>query len=692
MITRLQIKNNCFIFFFFALSIFMLTFNSIYSQNLENKNKEQRMKWWQEARFGMFIHWGLYAIPAGEWGKGKGHAEWIRHTAQIPIEEYDKFVYQFNPVKFDAGDWVQMAKDAGMKYIVITSKHHDGFCLFDSEYTEYDVMSTPFQRDIMKELADACHKHGLKMCWYHSIMDWHHPDYLPRRDWEDRSAEGADLNRYIKHMKNQVQELLTNYGPIGVMWFDGEWEGTWKHEHGLDLYKFCREIQPDVIVNNRVDKGRSGMAGMTVDDSFAGDFGTPEQEIPATGLSGVDWETCMTMNRHWGYNKYDKDFKSTKDLIQKLADIASKGGNFLLNIGPTAEGLFPQESMDRLREIGEWMKINSTAIYDTKASPFKELPWGRCTQKKLDSGKIRLFLHVFDWPEKRKLIVPGIYNKPQQAYLLSDNKKVSLKVKRKQDALVIKVPSEAPDAINSIVVLDIIGKPDVAEAPEILAENNIFIDQVEVRIVSERENIEMRYTLDGKTPSKKSPIVTGPILLKKTMVVTTRSFRNGKPVSGSRKKKFTRVDGIPAVEIENTQQGIKFEYYEGDWNFVPEFDTLKPVKFGVTPNFDFSPRDNDEYFSFRYSGFIKIPKDGVYNFFTKSDDGSQLFIGEKMVVDNDGLHGAYEQDGAIPLRAGFHLIVVTFFEKTGGDMLDVYWKGPGFAKEQIPANVLFYTE
>jgi alpha-L-fucosidase len=686
-IIRLRLFKLLLIF----LIIILITFPCS-AQDLKNRESMDRMEWWREARFGMFIHWGLYAIPAGEWGKGKGHAEWIRHTAQIPMEEYDKFVELFNPIKFDADQWAQMAKDAGMKYIVITSKHHDGFCLFDSEFTDYDVMSTPFQRDIMKELSDACQKYGLKMCWYHSIMDWHHPDYLPRRDWEDRSAEGADLNRYIKQLKSQVKELLTNYGPIGVMWFDGEWEGTWKHEHGLDLYKFCREIQPDVIVNNRVDKGRSGMAGMTIDDSYAGDFGTPEQEIPTTGLPDVDWETCMTMNQHWGYNQYDKDFKSTKDLIQKFADIASKGGNFLLNIGPTAEGLFPRESIDRLREIGEWMKINNESIYATQASPFKELDWGRCTQQKFESGQTRLFFHVFEWPEKRKLIVPGIYNKPVKAFLLSDKKGSPLKVKRKEDALIIKVPTAAPDPINSVVVLDIVGKPDVSEPPEILAENNIFIGQIEVRISSERENVEMRYTLNGKTPSKRSPLVTGPIFLEKSTVLTTRAFRDGKPVSGSRQEEFTKVDGIPAMNVEKVSGGIKYEYYEGDWNFVPEFKTLKPIKFGITPTFDFSPRDNEEYFGFRYTGYIKIPKDGVYTFFTKSDDGSQLFIGEKLVVDNDGLHGAYEQQGVMPLRAGFHRIVVTFFEKIGGDMLEVYWKGPGIKKELIPENALFFSK
>lgn len=296
-------------------------------------DRDARMRWWQEARFGLFIHWGLYAVPAGEWKSTTDHGEWIRTTAQIPLEEYDKFVHQFNPAKFNPDEWVRIAKDAGMKYIVITSKHHDGFCLFDSKYTDFDVTSTPFKRDIMKELSEACRKQGIKMCWYHSIMDWHHPDYLPRREWEkDRSTEGADFDRYVQHMKNQLKELVTNYGEIGVLWFDGEWESTWNTKYGRDLYNYVRNLQPNIIINNRVGAGRSGMEGFTKEGEFSSDFGTPEQEIPATGLPGVDWETCMTMNDHWGYNSHDQNWKSAKDLIQMLADIASKGGNFLLNV------------------------------------------------------------------------------------------------------------------------------------------------------------------------------------------------------------------------------------------------------------------------------------------------------------------------------------------------------------------------
>ncbi|MCP4711633.1 MAG: alpha-L-fucosidase, partial [Planctomycetes bacterium] len=245
--------------------------------------------------------------PAGEWKDTTNHAEWILTTAQIPVDEYEQFGGQFNPVKFNAADWVRMAKEAGMKYIVITSKHHDGFALYDSKISDYDVMDfTPFKRDILQELTDECQRQGIRMCFYHSIMDWHHEDYLPRRGWESRSAEGADMKRYIKYMNEQVREIVTAYDP-GVLWFDGEWEATWEHEYGLDLYNYVRGLKPDIIINNRVDTGRGGMGGMHDSKQYAGDFGTPEQEIPATGLSGYDWETCMTMNDHWGWNKNDKN-------------------------------------------------------------------------------------------------------------------------------------------------------------------------------------------------------------------------------------------------------------------------------------------------------------------------------------------------------------------------------------------------
>jgi len=651
---------------------------------------DARMQWWRDARFGLFIHWGLYSIPAGEWKGRTNHAEWIRTTAEIPLAEYDKFVSQFNPVQFNADEWVRMAKAAGMKYIVITSKHHDGFCLFDSQYTDFDVASTPFKRDILKELADACHKQGIRMCWYHSIMDWHHPDYIPRRDWEkDRPASGADFNRYVAHMKNQIRELLTKYGDIGVLWFDGEWESTWNQNYGRDLYAFVRSLQPNILVNNRVGAGRSGMEGLTKEGEFGGDFGTPEQQVPATGMPGVDWESCMTMNNHWGYNKNDSNWKSTKTLIQMLADIASKGGNLLLNVGPTAEGVFPQASIDRLREISRWMDVNSEAIYATKASPFQKLDWGRCTSKTVDGGT-RLYLHVFDWPRDGKLIVPGIFNASRLAYLLADSKKAALPVARQEDALAISVPAAAPDPLDSVVVLDVSGKADVNDPPKIEHDFDLFIDAMDVAITSDRDDVEVRYTLDGSVPNANSSVVKDTIRLTDTKVVSARCFRAGRPVSASVQAKFTKAVPLPAQKIASPAGGLQYAYFEGDWNSLPDFKMLKPIAEGGAQNFDISQRKKPEYFGIEYTGYIQIPEADVYAFTLTSDDGSRLYIGDTLVTDNDGLHSSQEKRGMIALTAGLHPVRVTYFNKTGGMELQVSYAGKKTKKQVIPASILFH--
>lgn len=674
------------------LLLVLLCITSLYAQDFTRETKKQhdaRMEWWREARFGMFIHWGLYAIPAGEWNGKTDYGEWIRTSAQIPLETYDKFVQQFNPVKFDAEDWVKMAKYAGMKYIVITSKHHDGFALFDSKVSEFDVMATPFKRDILKELADACRKHGIKMCWYHSIMDWHHPDYLPRREWEkNRSAEGADYERFITYLKAQLKELLTNYGDISVLWFDGEWENTWNDKRGFDLYNYVRSLQPNIIINNRVGASRNDMQGFSKEGGFAGDFGTPEQQIPATGLPGVDWETCMTMNDHWGYNKNNHNWKSTKQILQMLADIASKGGNYLLNVGPTSEGLFPQPSVERLKEIGDWMQVNGEAIYGTHASPFKNLSWGRCTQKEIKGGT-RLYLHVFDWPTDGKLIVPGIFNKVKKASLLSDPTSKSLATKRNEDAIEITVPIEAPDKNNTVLILDLAGKPEINNPPVIKSEASIFIDEMNVTVLAESKKVQLRYTMDGSQPTTKSPLVAGNIKIKETCTLSVRGFKNGKPVSETTQASFTKVEPVKSVKVEDPVNGVNYKYYEGDWDELPKFEELKPMSAGAIANFSYSVRKHVDLFGFEYDAFIKIPKDGVYYFYTTSDDGSRLYIDDKLIVDNDKLHGSVEKEGIAALAEGYHSIKVKYFDKTGGDDLKVFIKGSGLPKQQIPDNMLF---
>lgn len=434
--------------------------------NYLNETPEQRdarMKWWSDARFGLFIHWGVYSVPAGVWDGQTNYAEWFLEQTHMPVSQYEKFADRFNPVKFDALAWVRAAKAAGVKYIVITSKHHDGFGMFRSDLTDWCIKRTPFQRDPIKELADACRVEGIHFCLYYSIMDWHSPDWGTRRPWNDLAAGDGppDMDRYVAYMKGQLKELLTRYGPIGLLWFDGEWESPWTNERGIDLYNYVRSLQPAIIVNNRVGKARAGMNGMN-EGAGVGDYGTPEQNIPATGFGpGVYWESCMTMNNHWGYNQDDQHWKSTETLVHNLIDCASKGGNYLLNVGPTSEGLIPAPSLERLKEIGDWMKVNGDSIYGTGASPFKNLSWGRCTTK-TDGSKTTLYLHVWEWPADGKLIVPGLKNAIASATLLATGE--SLKTSRDGGDVIITVPATAPDAISSTVVLNIEGMPDVAAA------------------------------------------------------------------------------------------------------------------------------------------------------------------------------------------------------------------------------------
>jgi len=639
-----------------------------------------RMAWWREARFGMFIHWGLYAVPAGEWNGKTSYGEWILDSARIPVDQYEPLRDRFNPTRFNAAEWARMAKDAGVRYIVITTKHHDGFALFDSTVSDYDVMATPFKRDIMKELVEACRAAGLRIGWYHSIMDWHHPDYLPRRGWEKRPAQGASFDRYVEYLKGQVRELLTTYGPIDVMWFDGQWEATWTHERGLDLYRYVRGLQPGIIVNNRVDKG-GGDFGLTRDASFAGDFGTPEQEVPPTGLPGVDWETCMTMNDNWGYNSHDLNFKSTEQLIRTLVDVASKGGNLLLNVGPTGEGLFPQTSIERLADIGRWMKVNGEAVYGTTASPFPSVSWGRVTQKPLPDGTTRLYLHVFNWPRTGKLAVQGLLSDPVRAFLVSDAARTPLATSRDADAVVLSVPAAAPDAIDTVIALDIKGRPDVAVAPSVTAMFPIFVDTLDVTVTTGQAGVDLRYTTNGLTPGPASPLVAGPIHLTATTEVSARAFRGATPVSPVGRASFKKVFPSKGVAIDQNEPGLRYEYFEGPFEKLADLKT--PLRHGVVKAFDLSPRGRPTNFGFRYSAYLKVPRRGLYQFALTSDDGSRLAVDGETLIDNDGLHGAKEKTGVTALDAGLHSIQVEFFQ-AGGDMnLRVHWSGPEMPRQPI---------
>jgi alpha-L-fucosidase len=667
--------------------------------NLVNETPEQhdaRMKWFREAKFGMFIHWGAYSTAAGEWnGKPvRGIGEWLLSNAQITPEDYAVLQQRFNPVKFDAKEWVRIAKDAGMKYIVITSKHHDGFCLWDSALTDWDVGGSPFApRDPLKELADACTEAGIRLCFYHSIMDWHHPDYLPRRAWDARPTDGADYARYVEYMKGQLKELTSGkYGDVGILWFDGEWEGTWTHEMGKDLYDYCRALDADIIVNNRVDTGRSGMEGITREGDYRGDYGTPEQQIPATGLpAGVDWETCMTMNDTWGFKKNDRNWKSSEDLVRKLVDIASKGGNFLLNVGPTGEGEIPAPSVERLAAMGAWMRLNAPAIQGTQANPFPESPaWGRVTRAKNDDGSDRLHLCVFDWPADGKLRLSGLLSEVRRVRIIGQVTRNFWTFDRDGDAYVFNLPEKPIDPACTVVVVDLAEPLAVAELPEISAADDVFVGSLMVAVGQKGDSkVVYRYTVDGSEPVATSSAAGRPFTLDASATVKARGFLGDRPVTRTMERRFEALAPVRAVQTLKLDDGLAYAAYE-----VPEsikscaaITGAKKVGEGVAsvPSVEVKPRE--EYFGLVFNGFIEVPETGVYRFFVDSDDGSAMLLHGQVVVDNDGPHSATEKSGAVALEAGLHPIEIRMFEAAGQDLLRVSWIAPGMAKKAaVPAS------
>ena len=403
-----------------------------------------RLQWFRDAKFGLFIHWGVYAMI--------GREEWARQLLQIPLAQYQDYADDFDPVHFNPDEWAALAKEAGVKYVVITSKHHDGFAIFDSAYTDYDIMRAKYGRDILGPLSVSMKKAGIPLGFYYSIMDWHHPDYLPRRPWEkDRTTQGADFGRYMDFAVNQIKELVTKYDPA-VLWFDGEWEHSNEEQRAFAIGKMLLEMKPALLINDRLWRREPGF----------GDFGTPENYVPATGVRNPDgsprlWEACYTMNWNgWGYNRYETEFHSATQLIRQLIEIVSKGGNLLLNIGPQPDGRIQAEFVARLREMGAWLKTNGEAVYGTTASVFERLPFfGRCTVK-----GTTLYVHVMGWPADGRIVLPGLRTEVKKAALLTGPGR-PLTFKRSGRDVVITLPDRERDPAATVVVVELQGPPVV---------------------------------------------------------------------------------------------------------------------------------------------------------------------------------------------------------------------------------------
>ncbi|GIZ08777.1 alpha-L-fucosidase [Flavobacterium sp. UMI-01] len=423
--------------------------NAVKSKAIKAKEMtlEERMAWWEEARFGMFIHWGIYTVPAGFY-KGVAQTnsgEWIMNKGKIPVAEYEQFAAQFNPSKFNAKEFVALAKEAGMKYMVITAKHHDGFSMFDSKASEYNIVdATPFKRDVLKELAKACQEQGIKFGFYYSqAQDWHHPGGLGN-NW-DPTIKRVSSDEYVyQKALPEVKQLLTEYGPIAIFWWDTPRQMT---KSVVDsLHHITRALQPKIITNDRLG------------DDYPGDHKTFERNGPRYQPEAKYWELCKPISGSWGYRSDDNNFNSVKTLIQDLINQSSKGGNFLLNVSPTHEGILRPEATERMKAIGVWMSKNKEAIYGTQASPTTTEPaWGRITMKTVNNAGL-LYLHVYDWKDGATLPI-RLKNTVEACYLLTDKKR-TFETKAVADGLQVQLKGEAPDAVASVIVLKLKEMPN----------------------------------------------------------------------------------------------------------------------------------------------------------------------------------------------------------------------------------------
>lgn len=420
------------------------------------EQKSKRMEWWTDARFGMFIHWGLYALPARH--------EWVKNKERMTNEEYQKYFEEFNPDLFNPKEWARMAKEAGMKYVVLTAKHHEGFCQFDSKFTDYKSTNTPFGRDVIREYVDALRAEGLKVGFYYSLIDWHHPDYTidqvhPLRQETDsayaRLNKNRDMSKYRVYLKNQVRELLTNYGEISVIWFDFSFPGKHGKDHNdwasEDLLKMVRTLQPGIIIDDRLDlKDKDG----------GWDFESPEQykveKWPERNGKKIAWETCQTFSGSWGYYRDENTWKSTPQLLELLIESVSKGGNLLLNVGPTGRGVFDFRAQERLKSMGEWMKYNNRSIYNCTEAPAEFIAPAN-TLLTYNPKTKRLYIHLLSYP-MGNLILKNIGDKVKYIQFLHDASEIKFRVAKGEEKndLQLLLPVQKPPV--EIVVLEVILK------------------------------------------------------------------------------------------------------------------------------------------------------------------------------------------------------------------------------------------
>lgn len=430
-----NMKKICLLSFAIFFLPFFLLAQSTTEVPANIRTSKKIMDGFMDLRFGMFIHWGPVTLRGTEIG-------WSRRT-QVPVEDYDNLYKEFDPVLFNADAWVKAAKDAGMKYLTITAKHHDGFCLWPSKYTSYNISNTPFKKDVVGALVTACKKAGIKFCIYYSVLDWHQPDYpihIPRgKDLDPK----ADISKYIIYVKNQLKELITSYHPY-MLWFDGNWEKPWTQEMAVDMYKYIKKLDPNVIINNRLGK-KTNHNVLTTES--VGDYATPEQKVGKLNMD-YPWESCITICHQWAWKPNDK-MKSLKQCVQTLASTAGGNGNLLLNVGPMLDGRMEARQVERLSEIGDWLKIYGEAIYNTKGGPYKPDSIFTSTRK-----NNKIYLHIFQSTGNQFIIpsIPGL--KILKAHFLKGD---AVNFKQDEKNIILSLPGKLPNENDAVIVLEMNG-------------------------------------------------------------------------------------------------------------------------------------------------------------------------------------------------------------------------------------------
>ena len=669
----------------------MLAHTETYEPNWESLDRRQNPQWFGDAKFGIFIHWGLYSVPS--YGRKGSYAEWYwsglenpqSHTRKFHTDTYgDDFQYQdfaddFKAELFDPAEWADIFARAGARYVVLTSKHHEGFCLWPSaESWNWNSVDCGPHRDLCGDLIEAVRARGIKMGFYYSLYEWFNPLYK------------SDVNAYIdQRMLPQLKDLVTRYQP-DIVWGDGEWDHpseTWRSEEFLAWLYNDAPNKNEVVVNDRW--------GGDTRFRHGGFYSTEYDPERAEELlhGGHDWEECRGIGASFGYNRNENidNYRSVKELLHILINMVSHGGNLLLDIGPTADGRIPVIMQQRLLGMGEWLEVNGEAIYETR-------PW----RFAVDGETVRytsrgdtVYAISLQWPGEALTLENARAQKGSTITLLGYDE--PLKWEQSAKGLVIHMPERInPDEIASeAYTFRLQSQPAVAD-PAISPSGGVFSDDTpvfNVTLHTETEGAEIRYTLDGSDPTSKSKRYRGGMKVDKEQVVRARAFKRN--MLDSREVSAAFQMPLEPVAAVTTKSGVTYRYFEddsGERANASDFDHLDPSKDGISEAFSIAERRRDENVAFQFRGLIEIPSDGLYTFYTESDDGSALSINDRLVVDNDGPHGMQEKSGSVPLRKGKYGIKVTYQQGTGSLGLKVSYEGPGIAKQAVPAGVLSHEE